>query len=91
MIKIIVAIFLIPIVGYVLTLFNWPDIDAGVVMIEKAVGYFYSFNAAFPVSEFMTIALLVFGIEGTMYALRVFAKLLHFGTGHKAPTDDAKV
>jgi len=91
MIKIVVALLSVPVVLWALSLFPWPEIDFILNPIIQAVGFFYSFNMAFPVTEMMTIFGIIMGIEGAMLAYRVIAKVLSFITGHRAPTDDAKI
>jgi len=89
MIKIIVAIFLLPVFVFALGLFPWPDIPVPILNgLTTAFKYLFALDPYIPVKLMTSYFFIIIGIEVALRGVKLFTNILGWVTGHKPAFGD---
>lgn len=86
MIGIVLAILLIPFLGWGITLFPWPDLPSGFQsQLQSLFTLITAFDKVLPIHEMVALFFLTASIELSIWGYNFGASIIGFLTGHQAP------
>jgi len=82
----LLAIVLLPLIGFGLTLFPWPDLPSEMQSgITTIFAYFSAFDQVLPMHEAMTIFLIMASIDIAIWIYNFGSSIIGYFTGRQSP------
>lgn len=86
MIQFFIAIMMVPLLGYGLTLFPWNPLPPEfATSLGSVFAYLYAFDQVMPIHEAVTIFFLMAGVEITIAIFNFASAMLEFFAGRHSP------